>query len=456
MAAFNVQGQVINKATKLPVPMANVKLYEVDKVAAGYKSDFLTEGLTGLDGKFNVTFAWPYDVSIPTNRPDIIFKVTQKIDGTDKVIYNENPATETRWNIGDILSVTLEAEDCISIMPTPTGRPYDTLFVFTRVGVIGVNNIHTVGAGASGYAYPDIDPAAPNSRDANSPFGSTLDIAGWFGQFTDTVRYKIQYSSDGVNFTDISDPLYNSYYEYDPSGGNWITIAMGPFTEGGKTNVYKMPYVEKPGQPWIFPDLIAKWDTTKVLDGLYTLRIQGFKWNALGTALEPSVALLIDPGYGTLKLRIDNSPPISKINGIKHNGSTVNVCDIVNFTSGTLSIEFEASDSKGHLREYVLNAMYGHNNVVSPLPPNATDNYSKHIDATRQWKGGVLDLPHPPSPLDPPNHYESVKYDATAYPSAKMPKCAYQFRLDVTKRTTNGYGLIWWGVEDTVHITLER
>ena len=72
MATFNVQGKVINKATKLPVPMANVKLYEVDKVAAGYKSDFLTEGLTGLDGKFNVTFAWPYDVSIPTNRPDII------------------------------------------------------------------------------------------------------------------------------------------------------------------------------------------------------------------------------------------------------------------------------------------------------------------------------------------------------------------------------------------------
>jgi len=37
-----------------------------------------------------------------------------------------------------------------------------------------------------------------------------------------------------------------------------------------------------------------------------------------------------------------------------------------------------------------------------------------------------------------------------------MPTCAYQFRLDVTKRTTNGYGLIYIGVEDTMHITLKR
>jgi hypothetical protein len=426
MSTFHIQGKVIDKTTKLGVPIARVKVYEVDKVPAGYKADLLVEGFTDLSGEFNLSFAWPYDISVAGNRPDIIFKATQKIDGTEKVIYNENPASETRWNIGDILSVTLEAEGCLSIAPTPSGRPYDILFVFTRIGVIGVNNIHTVGAGATGYAYPDIDPAAPNSRDANSPFGLTLDVAGWFGQFTDTTRYKIQYSSDGVHFADIADPLYNSYYEFDPGGGNWITAAMGPFTEGGQINVYKMPYVENPGQPWIFPDLIAKWDTTKVTDGLYTLKIQGFKWNASGTALEPSSALLIDPSYGTLKLRVDNSPPVSKINGIKHDGHAVAVCEIVDFTSGALSIEFEASDSKGHLREYVLNAMYGHNNIVSPIPVGGSDNYSNHIGPSRHWNGGAF----------------TVTYDTTTYPAAKMPTCAYQFRLDVTKRTTNGYGLI--------------
>jgi hypothetical protein len=440
MATFNVQGKVVDKTTKLGVPFAQVTVYEVDSTPTGYRSDFLVDGTTDLNGNFNIPFTWSLDITILQNRPDIIFKVIQKIDGIDKVIYNENPATKTRWNIGDILSVTLEAENCVGIVPPISGRPYDVLFVFTRVGVIGVNTIDTVGAGASGYAYPDTDPAAPNSIAANTPFGSTLDIAGWFGQFTDAIRYKIQYSSDGVTFHDIADPLYNYYYEFAPTGGSWKTMPMGPFSEGGQNNVFKLPYVERPGQPWIYPDLIAKWDTTKVVDGVYTLRIQGYRWNAAGTALVPSVALLIDPSYGVLRLITDNTPPVAKITGMKHNTTDIKVCDIVKFTSGTLHFSIEASDGKGHLREYVLNAMYGHNQVVTPVPSGGADTYANHVGPSRHWNGGTF----------------TVDYDAATYTSAKMPKCAYQFRLDVTKRTTNGYGLIYVGVEDTMHITLDR
>lgn len=440
MATFNMQGKVVDKTTKLGVPLARVLVYEIDAVGAGLRADLLVEVVTGIDGGFSVDFPWPLDISIMQNRPDIIFKVTQKIDGIEKVIYDENPATQTRWNIGDVLSVTLEAQNCVSIAPPASGRPYDILFVFTRVGIIGVNTIDTVGAGASGYAYSDVNPAAPNIREANTPFGSTLDIAGWFGQFTDTVRYKIQYSTDGVTFHDITDPLFNLYYEFAPTGGSWVSMPMGPFSEGGQNNVFKLPYVEKPGQPWIFPDLIAKWDTTKRTDGLYTLRIQGFRWGPGGAALAPSVSLLIDPSYGVLKLRTDNTAPVSRINGMSFNGASVKVCDIVNFSSGILSIEFEASDAAGHLREYTLNAMYGHNQVVTPIPAGGADNYGNHIGPTRHWNGGTF----------------TVNYDTAAYTATKMPTCAYQFRLDVTKRTTNGYGLIYVGVEDTVHVTLKR
>jgi hypothetical protein len=37
-----------------------------------------------------------------------------------------------------------------------------------------------------------------------------------------------------------------------------------------------------------------------------------------------------------------------------------------------------------------------------------------------------------------------------------MPTCAYQFRLWASKRTTNGYGLIYHHVEDTWHVTIQR
>jgi hypothetical protein len=46
--------------------------------------------------------------------------------------------------------------------------------------------------------------------------------------------------------------------------------------------------------------------------------------------------------------------------------------------------------------------------------------------------------------------------DATGYNINEMPTCAYEFRLVVDKRTTNGYGLVYWGYEDNYHTTIQR
>jgi hypothetical protein len=209
MATFNIQGSAVSKSTGAGIPFATVSAYQLGVAAP------LASGPTDASGKFNLTFSWPHDVSIPANRPDVHFRITQRVDGADRIIYNENPATQTRRNIGDVLSVTLKAAEGVSTMPPPsTGRPTDSLFVFTRVGNTGVNQIDTSGPAASGYARADTSPAAPNSSDANAPFGSTLDLAGWFGQLTDVYRYKIQYSSDGVTWNDISDPVHHR-----PAGG---------------------------------------------------------------------------------------------------------------------------------------------------------------------------------------------------------------------------------------------
>jgi len=442
MAKFNVQGKVIEKSTGLSVPFAKVEIFEVDKITGGFKSDLTATAVADIGGLFSVDFEWPYNISISSNRPDIIFRVLQVVGGVDKVLYTENPATQTRWNIADSISVTLEVEeDCVAINPPSSGQPYDVLFVFTRVGRIGADEIDTIGPGASGYAFPDVNPSDPNSDLANTPFGRTLDVAGWFGMYTDVERYKIRYSLNGGPYQDITDPLHNHYYDFAPTGGKWINAALGPFGEGGQTNVYVPTYVHMPNRPWTFPDLLARWDTTKVANGLVTLEIQGFKWDATHTSLVPATSLLIDPNYGVLNLLIDNSPPVVEIkeDEIKHGNSTVKVCDIVDFT-GKLKIKFEASDDAGHLRAFALNAIYGHNKYVSPKPANAEDSYSEHIDATRKWSGGVF----------------TAEYDAAVYNNSKMPTCAYQFRAAVSKRTSNGYGLIYPHLEDTIHITLKR
>jgi hypothetical protein len=118
--------------------------------------------------------------------------------------------------------------------------PYDHLFVFTRVGLIGVDQIDTVGATASGYAYPAISPAPPASSDANSPFGSTLDIAGWFGQQAQVYRYKVQVD-DGSGWRDVTDPLANTYYDFALGGGSWRTVAMGRSTQEARSTSTRCP-----------------------------------------------------------------------------------------------------------------------------------------------------------------------------------------------------------------------
>ena len=169
-----------------------------------------------------------------------------------------------------------------------------------------------------------------------------------------------------------------------------------------------------------------------------------------GTKLVPSTALIIDPKFGTLKLRTDNSAPVVKIKKIEHAKDSsvpnpsfekVDVCDIVKFSNGLLRFQFEASDAEGHLMSYSLAALFGHNLSVAPPPDKAVDSYANplNVGADLKWQG---------------NTFEAV-YGGGAYPPNKMPRCAYQFRLNASKRTTNGYGPIFAG-EDTVHITIER
>jgi len=433
MVLYNVQGKITSKRNGLPVPLADIEVLEVDKVGTNYLVDVIATGKSGMNGNFSISFDFPY--ALPT-RPDVILRVSQNVGGIVKYIYNENPSEDTRWNIGDVLYVNIGVEeDCVTFNPPVGGAPYNQLFVFTRVGVIATADIDQT----DGYAYSDINPAAPNSMDANSPFGRTLDVAGWFGMFCDVEYYKIQYSTNGIVWNDISDPLYNNWY--DVANGRWVTESLGPVTIAGVTNLYKLP---RRDIPWTFPDLLARWDTTKVQDGLYTLRILGKK--VLSGAVVDAVFLVIDPSYGTLKLQIDNTPPKYEIKEVWHNTTPVEPCTMVAFTSGKIKVIFEASDIKGHLRQYSLNAYYGHNQIVvpTPAPPvspsKAVDDYSTHIGPTKKWNGGTY----------------TVEYPASEYDSTEMPTCAYQLRLRLDKRTTNGYGLVYWGYEDTVHITIQR
>ena len=255
------------------------------------------------------------------------------------------------------------------------------------------------------------------------PFGGTLQIGAWFGKAllssSHLCYYKLQYAqgihspSDAVPWHDISSPLVN--HRYDVTTHHWITESMGPILDSGVSNLYRLPW-NTDTIPWNFPDLIAAWDTTKMTDGVYTIRILGYHKHP---ALNEITPLPVDPVYGSLKLVLDNTPPRCLIKTIKHNGVSINACGIIPF-NGTLSVEYEASDTHGHLRAYL--SMHGTGMAIQSLreptlPDKAYDNYGLHPAV---WNGSaslVTEYQSTPPALD------TVGYNAT-----EMPTCAYEFR----------------------------
>jgi hypothetical protein len=165
---------------------------------------------------------------------------------------------------------------------------------------------------------------------------------------------------------------------------------------------------------------------------------------------------------------LDNTPPGNpgfepcRIVSIKHESDSgietdlnINECQPLPFSDGTIYVIFEAFDIRGHLRNYSLHAYWGHNHLVVPQPKTpclAVDDYKDHA-ASLKWTGS--------DPL--PGKAFTIEYKATphasdnvGYNEVEMPSCAYQFRLRVDKRTTNGYGPIYWGYEDNWNVLIKR
>jgi hypothetical protein len=292
--------------------------------------------------------------------------------------------------------------------------------------------------------------------ESDQPFGRTLDLFAWFGKLATIDYYKVKYSSDGgATWADVDTSLPNKWYDTSDSNPlNWhfVPESMGPSSFAGVDNLYEIPYFVKPDTPWTWLDRIARFDTTFATDGLVRLKVEGYKKTGGSLTLTTSSDLLVDPNYGEIVLQIDNSPPTVAIIDVKVNGTSTEACNILSFGvsgSDTIGVDFRAWDARGHLGSYSVNAMYGHDCSVSPQPGSASTDYDDHTTASPLWQGdssvtteynGNIYAPGTPTSCNP----------------NEMPTCAYQFRLQVSKRTTNGYGLVYEAVEDTWHTTVQR
>ena len=445
-----------------------VEVLEIDPLPGGsHDVDSSPLATTTVDnsGNFALAFPWPpggagYEVG----GPDLIFRFTQDTNGCLETIYEESPS-EAHWNVADGGILIFEITSSLSVCSNPnidlSSIPNNKLFLFTRVGNCEIADIDCKGSDPSsqGYYRPRKSPYSFTGTDTDMPFGNTLHLFGWFGKKCQIDYYKLRYSKDGgASWSDVEVPLPNKWYDtsdLNPLNWHWVSQSMGPFSAGALENLYQVPYFERPDTPWSYLDRVTRFNSTLVTDGLCRLQVIGYKWS--GSILVPATSsdMLVDPNYGEITFQIDNSPPTVQILDLKLNDISKQVCEILSFgtsASDRISIEFRVHDQRGHLREYGLAAMYGHHCTVSPVPTSpdgAFDTYDNNASGSPSWQGSVSLT----------TEYQGSFYGTSpTWPCVPgvMPTCGYQFRLHASKRTTNGYGLIYNWVEDTWHVTIER
>jgi len=304
-------------------------------------------------------------------------------------------------------------------------------FIFTTIGKIPVSEITTLG-NRIGLANVSSETASDlhiyQYKDA--PFGSYLWLHGLFGPEDETVSY---YQILVAEWTSLKPPLISSAVPLtDSLTKTYYTIlsdgtvkaqryTCGPYNYWGLEGVYLRTYDDY----WTHPDLKMIWRTTGWPNGKYRLFYKAY------TSSGTEVTLPFN-SQDDFTIIVNNTNVQAEILAVKKDtGEVVPECGIIDVDTAIENIQFvvKAYHPDGYLRQYTLHALYGSNKDGGDV---VHEQYVGSHDGSPPYWHGVLSEPYDSSVA-----YGTGMLDA-------WETCAYQFRLNVHARTTNGYNHTRW------------
>ncbi|GAB4273433.1 MAG: hypothetical protein Kow0092_28770 [Deferrisomatales bacterium] len=299
--------------------------------------------------------------------------------------------------------------------------PIKTGFVFTSVGKIPVSEITQAGV-STGLANvsPEVAGDLSIPRYHDSPFGGNLWLHGQFGAAdSNVVYYRILAAKwtggsppSATDFEPLTDPLTKVKYEIQSDGTvKAKRVLVGPLPSAPVEGLYMRTHTGY----WAHPDLKMIWHTGA--NGKVDLT-----YEAYDAAFHP-ISLLPNT-QDRITLHIDNSPVHAQIHSIMYDsGVPITRCEIIQLGSALENLKFNisATHPNGFLRLYRLDVLFGENEDAGYI---VRDQYTGSNDSSPpQWFG----------------------VSATTFNSADSPMldpwetCAYQFRLRVWGRATDGF-----------------
>jgi hypothetical protein len=429
--------------------------------------------------------------------PDLLFRATQLVGGVATVVYDE-PYAATRVDVKPLPSPhdvgnLLANDHAIAVSSCGIETPPGDCFKFTDVGAIQVPTIGSITAGGplAGFGF-----AGSEDR----PFGDKLNLFGAFGAVTKSnpasyVDYlKLQVATWNGNpatlppdaaFSDVPfdrlGAVVRSYWGVVGGIEQWIPYNFGPDTNGryrtqeSFQREFEAAHAGQPPGPWGWIWTAAQWiatlDSSYLPDGLKVVRAIGFRNLGGGNFAQRVMLNCTLPGHPQvtelLPLHLDNTPLSDVvIQSIKVNGALQPsvACQELKLKQGdVVSIAFRADDPRRHLYNFSLaenhrldcsvslltvspplfNPVLHH---LAPPPIAAVSSYSAFIaqvgPAFRpEWEGGnyTVDLTvgaPPPAGAS----CNDCGYNRQYFPVSG----AYDIRLGAWKRSTNGYGLLYY------------
>lgn len=405
--------------------------------------------------------------------PDLIFKVKQDCGQGETLIIDEGIA-ETRWNIPTTLDVVLVATENVCCIPDCHHDDCDAGECLVPDQVCG-HPISDIGGnlGANptpaGYLFPGNVVAGTAAYNGDLPFAGIVPVYNGPVEVLNVDYYEIEYLDGGWVPLLAGAEVDFKRRSFIPTGPPWWDWEPFPWTtiSGHRVVKTRERYEADSGMTWDFPganrwwssinrDLLVAIDSTKFPDGTYEFRVVGWEESGgvlqnprvlplCGTEIDNHLVLTFDnavnpdPAHpaahpcGPGTVHACTTEPDTHFIAVRINGGSVDACEVVDATTGTLEIDFLAHDPDGHLATYGISANYGVNltNDLLALPgavltsigaAQVGPTYGQALGQgaiAPNWNGGLIRLT---VPLD------------EAFP---VP-CCYLLRLTALKRTVVG------------------
>ncbi len=406
------------------------------------RSDFL-EAAAGSTQTENVDWdAWP----------DLLFEASRFLDGEMRLIYEEG-YDQTRWDIQKTcLNVDLIVEGQIPGVSCSPGENLDPSQTENLV-FHGIGNVEPGWIDGNGV-ISDIPDTHENYYKYNEHvFGGTLDLFGQFKYEHINNYYQVEYAS--ASAPNDWKPIANETWTYSKYLGNyeWEELTKSPVSLGvDYPYCYQIPdYTDHTINR---KTLLMKWRTWR-RDGIFSRYPDGkyiFRVVLLTPAGNPVAGY--DPDDMKITVTLDNTWPEADIKPevrVYDKGagsgvfSEVPECGSVESADRYLVFRFKGYDGQKHFRNFNFTVNRGAENDVNFTSVNALDGGAppSNVEVPLVQPSVFFSDPNDNYPDNYTWLYIGKDYwDQATYDSFRP--CAYNFRLVVRDRVTNGYNRIHW------------